>query len=169
MDGAVAEEILQLLRFLVKRSDDFESQLQQQVARCMRDLAQTLSVLETHGQAVNAISARLGATTGQSVVRAFKSCESLSLGTAASQHDQSQIVRALKSSDGVTTAPSSKDHAKDIVKACKAQGEETPGKRGSGSVGGQRCASATPSATKGATTGSAARPTKAPSPTTKAP
>jgi len=39
LDGAVAEEILQLLRFLVKRTDDLESQLQQQVARCMRDQA----------------------------------------------------------------------------------------------------------------------------------
>ena len=78
-------------------------------------------------------------------------------------------MRALKSSDSVTAAPSSKENAKDIVKACKAQGEETPGKRGSGGVGGERRASATPAATKGATAGSAARPAKAPSPTTKAP
>ena len=57
--------MLQLLRFLIKRTDDLESQLQQQAARTMRDQAATLSVLETQGLAVNAVSARLGATTGQ--------------------------------------------------------------------------------------------------------
>ena len=57
--------MLQLLRFLIKRTDDLESQLQQQAARTMRDHAATLSVLEVQGLAVNAVSSRLGATTGQ--------------------------------------------------------------------------------------------------------
>ena len=65
MQAFVADEMLQLLRLLVKRTDDLESQLQQQTARTMRDHKAVLVALQEQSQAVNAVSSRLGATTGQ--------------------------------------------------------------------------------------------------------
>jgi hypothetical protein len=82
-------EMLQLLKYLARRTDDLESQLQQQAARTMRDRKAVLSALEVQGAAVNTIASRLGATTSQAVVKAFKSCENMAAAAkAASEHEQ---------------------------------------------------------------------------------
>ena len=105
LPGAVAEEMLQLLKYLVRRTDDLESQLQQQAARTMRDRKAVLSALEVQGAAVNTIASRLGATTSQAVVKAFKSCENMAAAAkAASEHEQRSKAAAAPTPDRSSAA-----------------------------------------------------------------
>ena len=70
-------EALELLRHALKRMDDLETEIHKQAARGARDRKAVQEALEIHGQAINAVASRLGATTSQAVVRAFKSSENL--------------------------------------------------------------------------------------------
>ena len=68
-------EALELLRHALKRMDDLEAEMHKQAARGARDRRAVQEALEVQGQAINAVASRLGATTSQAVVRAFKSSE----------------------------------------------------------------------------------------------
>ena len=57
--------------------DGLDDELRKQAARSAQERKATRDALETQGAAVNAIATRLGATTSQAVVRAFKSAESI--------------------------------------------------------------------------------------------